>query len=469
VVAIVEMAAMTDTLHVKVTDLRYPVNEEIVRTVFAPIAQPRNIHIVPNAPKGSAIAIVQFSDPRSAEACRQQRDSRCIYSECNRMEIAFTRWESFVPSGILGTPPAHIVGPYGMNPQTRGGFAPAYQVEGYDGRGRGRGRGRGTMPFGNGTPPPQAPMQPTYQPYTLTMPPGMPYQAPYANMMAFPQVQPSLPPMSVTVGSIPRGRGGIQLPVPMGMMPQMGMMMNPTMMNQMMRQPQVRVNVPNPFLSVAMLDKDVPLQPLFDLCEVYGQVAYIRRNFKKPEILTVKYQSAQEAQLAAMCIKHVPFFGSTISGRNFSSFEERAPEPTADGDPNDPSILGFNFANARHRPQETRGRFPPSEILRIEGFRTPITAESIHSFFESIGVPPVTVTADDNDSFTVTFTDVASGVKALCFGQGKVCGDENSCVTFKKSELKVQQQQQPQPQQNNNDDDSGVNTEAPVVEEPRED
>ena len=89
----------SDTLYVQVTDVQHPVTEEVLRQVFEPIGAVQRVHIFPTVGQATktTAAIVHFSSKDAANTARRKRDGVKIYPGCNRMEITFTSWESFMP------------------------------------------------------------------------------------------------------------------------------------------------------------------------------------------------------------------------------------------------------------------------------------------------------------------------------------------------------------------------------------
>lgn len=404
------MAQPTNTLHVKVTDVRYPVTEEVVKQVFGQLGAIERVHILPDQQPNTAVAIVQVSDPATAESCRAQRHGRCIYSDCNRMEINFTKWESFVPTAVLGSAPAQMItGPYdAANFQQmmagRGGMMGA-SARGRGGRGGAPQMGAmmGGIAVGGGG---------------QNMPPGM-------------AMAPGMPP------GMPQGMPGMPMQgMPMPGMPGMpGMhMMNPQMIATMSQNAQGQGQAQdNPFISVAHLDENIPLQYLFVLCELYGHVCYIRRNFSKPQILTVKFKSFQEAQTAATYIKELPVCGSNVNARTFGHFTERSGVPPGEGDPNDPACRAYNFDSpgVKHRAQNARCRCSPNEKVRIYGLKE-VTSDDVHKYYESIGCPPISTVCDDETRgiYILEYEDIANAIKSLILSHGHVCGNESATVSF---------------------------------------
>ena len=194
----------------------------------------------------------------------------------------------------------------------------------------------------------------------------------------------------------------------------------------------------NPYVSIAMLDEDIPLQTLFTLLEVWGNVVYLKRNFQKPLVVTAKFGSNEDASAAAANLKRTPIGDRDceISGRIFGHFENRPgfQEPTDDGDPTDTECKQFHFANSRHRMSGNRSRLPPSDILKVTNVNLEVNDEgcsAVKSSFEALGLTPVkTECAPDGNGFHVQFGSVRDAVRGLTAGQGRLCGEERSNIVF---------------------------------------
>jgi hypothetical protein len=191
------------------------------------------------------------------------------------------------------------------------------------------------------------------------------------------------------------------------------------------------------YLSLAMVPPEAPLSEIFTLCEVYGKVMHIRRNFTKPKIVTVRYYAMNQAAIAALCIKATPFHGTEIYGRVYDRWEDRAAEPTEEGDPSDPSVRSYHFGSAKHRGPNGWSRAPPSEVLIVRGFGDASkTAEDVHQGFADLGFTPNGVeVSNDGDAYLALFDSTEVGVKALIACHGKLCGDEDSIIIFGRSRI----------------------------------
>ena len=202
-----------------------------------------------------------------------------------------------------------------------------------------------------------------------------------------------------------------------------------------------------PIVSLGLVPELVSLQSLFNLLEVWGTVIYIKRNYHKPKVVTVKFVSLSDAENCVNNVKkvHIDDGDEHVSARLFGHFKDATfQEPTDEGDPNDAATCqGYNFSSAKHRSSAQRCRNPPSEILKLLGAGEGHEPEAIAARFDSLGLPvPISVTAHselapstnntadggaDNapqtiSSYLLTFTQTKEAIKALMGGTDKVGG-----------------------------------------------
>lgn len=407
----------SDTVQILVSNVKYPVTEDTMRRVFAGIAQPLRVTLSPQ-PTGDVSCIVQFSKPEEAERAIAERNGRFIYSDCNKMTIAFAapQWNAG-GNDVYGGAPSGVLQP----PMSAVPFNPAAQMP---------------NPYAAGNPyaaDPSAAYAQQAAAFNQMMMPN-PMQA-----MAGAFAAPGFNPMQMGVmggggrgmGGMGRGRGGGMVgqgPNPMQMgMPNMGMMqMGMGMPNA--QQQQVNNNLPTVFLSVAQLAEDVPLQHLFTLMEAFGGVVAIRRNHSRPTIATVKMASIAEADLVIQYMRHVPLGATnTVSAKRFPTYTERNP-CTEEGNPLVATTLQYDFTTSRHRSPQQRSRSVPTKMLRITNCAASTEAD-LMQFFTEKNFFPERVTRD-GDAFLVRMDSIANAVKLLIECQGNVCNEQKSNVIF---------------------------------------
>ena len=444
----------SDTLNVNVTDLKYAVTEETLRAVFDSVASVVQVRMLPQKDNSSVSALVQFHDARSAEAARRERNGRCIYSECNRMEISFGNKHQMQQSPMFTQPQGNFQQqqmPQQMNPMNVGQqFAgqPQQMIQNFQ--------------------------QPQLHPYAMNQqlqPPQQQFQHPYTNPNGFEQQnQMSVPMNGRGYPYVPRGgRAGAignfppnnyQQNFQMGQQPHWGRGSPPYRGRgfgqdqgqgyprggrgvgprgrggfdpSFAGQQQAGYDQVNPFVSIAMLAEDIPLLSLFTLLEVWGNIVYIKRNFNKPEVITARFSDYSDAVNCAQNLKRVPIGDGDceISGKIFGHFNEKSgfTEPNDEGDPSNAECKSFNFSSWKHRMGAHRIRSGISDTLKLFNVPAEIGAMAVQSSFQSLGVMPQEVTYDEN-AYIVTFADNRSAVKALIRGHNQVCGEQKSVMVF---------------------------------------
>ena len=407
----------TDTLHVRVSEIQYTVDENVVLQVFNPVGAVSRVHMLPQ--QGTErVAIVQFGDVRAAEAAMNERNGRNIFNNCCKMTISFTNWESFVPpqpSSVLPQPTA--ISPQMMQPQQQfieGPYAAQAKLLGQQ-----------------------------QQPGAFFAPP----QQHQLDNFQQQQLYPSQSNVGVSVGrggGMPQmggmGRGGgIYIPTasfnPMGMGMGMGMMrggmFNPLLAGAplMQGQQQQQAFGPTVYASVAIVPESASLFALFTILEVFGGVVFIRRNQNKREITTVKMASTQDTETISKYLRQTPFFGVTVSAKPFPSYNERNPA-TSEGDPRDASVVQYDFTNMRHRNSSQRCRCSASNLLKLTGVANH-TESSVMSFFNERNFYPERLVKDEAEGyFTVQMDTTENAVKLILECQWAVCGEEKSNLVF---------------------------------------
>lgn len=423
----------SDTLLVNVTELRFPVDEKVMRDVFSSIATVNRVQLLPQTVPTMSSALVQFSDARGAHTAMNQRQGRHIYADCNKMEISFAAPE---PAPIFAQPPqqpplapmANQMPQGGMQQQAwgmqqpvaqnwgmqQGGMMPPVQV-GMGGPMQGGMMG-GPMQGGMMGPGMQGGM----------MGPGMQQQwgmFPGQNMGYGPNMGYGGGP------GMGRGRGGMGGP---GMGPG-GMNMGGQMMNPYGNNGGDQGTAP--FVSINEVPAEATLKQIFNFLEVWGQVATIRRT-QRQGIVHIRMDSVEDAENVARFVHKTPFMGAEISARSLPTFVERS-EIRCEGEgPDEPSSTQWDFRgpSIRHRPRGQRSRCCASNTLRLHLKRTPRSEDEVKDYFLSIGFPLVIVERDTNnnrgDDILVKFDSAADASKALLACHGHACGVEGGQASF---------------------------------------
>lgn len=437
-----------------VSQVRYPVTEGMIQKVFEGVAPVRQVHVTPSANSEEAQVVVQFSSVEAAEAALQARNNRNIYSDCNKMTMTFTRWWDVVPDqAVLSSPPVSNPALFGAPQQAVYHQQPQQAVQ------------QPVQQFQH-TPPfaqmqqhqaamPTPSMQQMAQPQVVMMAPGnsmmLPGMAANGGMAAmgapFNPMGGAFNPMALMGGmsnmpfdpmhnmaasqgmrggammGVRGGRGaGLRVGQPNPMM--QGMMapnmMIPTAMNA------AAGNAPTVYLSIAFLSTETPLQALFVLLEAYGGVVSIRRNQNKPEIITVKMATTQDADHVVQYVRNVPLGPKTINAKRFAQYQEKYP-CSDEQNPFDAATLNYDFTTSRHRSPLHRSKASPSRVLKIT--LCPHTEEELMAFFTECGMFPENITKE-GDHFLVRMDTVENAVRLLVDCQNRVCNEEKSNVIF---------------------------------------
>ncbi|CCD12877.1 unnamed protein product [Trypanosoma congolense IL3000] len=404
----------TDTLCVRITEIRQPVTEDMMYRVFASIStNPRRLQISPSSDPNETLVMAQFSDSYATQRVMESLNNRNIFNDGNKMMISYSSWE---PSPVLPAPTS-VGSVYGAPGQVYGGVQVVPNV-GF----------------------PQAQGQPGAYPQV---------RQPQVQQMPQMPMQVMMPQMRVGNdqhggrGGRGRGRGGARgaggVAAPGPMMGFDPMMMGYPAMAPMMQMPNgmmaayanqknVAQNTPTVFLSVTIVPETEPLYSIFVLIEVFGGVVTIRRNHNKKEILTVKMASVPEADNVVQYLRKVPFAGGTVSAKRFPTYNERTP-CTDDGNPHDSATIQYDFTTARHRSPGQRSKCQPSTVLKVTGCGGYSEAD-VMTYFTSENFYPDRIIKDDEGAFTVHMADRETAVALLLKCHNNVCGEERSNVLF---------------------------------------
>ena len=453
---------VSDTLLVNVTELRYPVDEKVLRDVFQTIAPVTRVQMVPQTLPNLVSALVQFPDARAAQVAMTQRNNRHIYSDCNKMEIVFAAPEA-TSAPIFASPP---MGNHGGH-SGMGGMGGQQHHPGMGGMmGQGGPMGGGMGIVGSG---PNQQMMMMNAGHGASMGGGMGG----GGGQSIPGM--GAAPMGIMVGGRPLGAGGahpqpgppsggINIPVPgmgqgqmggMGGPGPMGMTPNPMAMAAMMAQYSgMMFGMPGagamaaarpagvaPFVSVNEIPPDTTLNQLFAILEVWGSVASIRRT-QRQGIVHVRMFAPEDADAVAKFVHKCPFFGAEISARSMPTFVERNEIP-AGGDPDDLSCNQYDFRQARHRHRTMRCRCVASSTIRLHLKKEPRSDDEVRAFFTALGTVPTGVEHDSasygtrGDDILVRFESVADAVRAIVFGNNKICDVDGGVASFAASNSAV--------------------------------
>jgi hypothetical protein len=420
----------TDTLHVRVTDLQYTVDESVVMQVFSPVAPVTRVHMLP--PQASErVAIVQFADVRGAESAMNERNGRNIFNNCCKMTISFTNWESFVPPQPLSVLPQPVQAPMPQQQFIEGPYAGQRQSFPHHHQ-QHQAMGHGANSYYAS--PAAASNMPSMQPGGSA---GLYH---HQAMLMHPQLQ-------VGRGAMASGRGGIFIPTlahhhhhhhaaMMGF--------NPLLAGAPL-QPQ-QATGPTLFVSVALVPEAASLYSLFVLMEAFAGVVSIRRNQNKREIVTVKMASTADTDTISKLLRQVPFSGGKLNAKPFPNYTERHPA-TAEGDPKDPTLLQYDFTQTKHRNTAQRTQFSASTVLKLTGAANQ-TEGAVMGFLNERGFFPERLAKDEAEGFfTVHMDSVENAVKMLVECQWSVCGEEKSNFAFLEKEAEAAVAEETRPQQ----------------------
>lgn len=497
----------SDTLLVQISEVRYAVNEDIIQKVFESAGAVTRVYVAPQTNPKEATAVVQFASAEEADKALRQRNLRHIYENCNKMTITFTNWWEHVPEqAVLSSPPSQMhqqagslfaapvvaQNAYGGMYQPQQPMAPPQHIQQPSHLSSTQQHQTMTMmPSAAGFPVQQgymttagqAAFQPQLQAATVMVPPTPSVVVGAANpptvtvgspnamsMLMGGGGAPGFNPMGATRG----GRGGITVggrgggmasPMQAGMM-QAGMM-NPQLMAMMMMNPAFMMQpglVPQQgnglggakdrgsqnaegttvYISVAFYDPELPLVPLFTLLEAYGGVVSIRRNHNRPEIVTVKMATPQDADACCKYLRQAPIGSKTVSAKHFGQYQERHP-CTDELDVNLASTTQFDFTASRHRSPAHRSKTSPSKLLKVTNVPNATEAD-LMAYFSQVNIYPENI-KKEGDVFIVRMDTLEAAVKLLVQCQSQVCGEEKSNVIFIEDPNAAAEQQQQQQQQ----------------------
>lgn len=442
----------TDTISIRVTEIRQPVTEDVMRRVFDSVGVTcREVQVMSSGNPDEATVVAQFPDNFAAERVMSSLNNRNIFSEGNKMNMYYVAPAPPSPVMPQGNPAGVMPSPMGV--QIGGGAAPNAAVlptpPMYGGA---QGMNYGQLP-------PQAagaPMYPQQSPPQQQPPMMPPMMAPPGFAMA---PQPGMDMMmggyEATMQSQMGGRGGGMRGRGMGrggrggagfnpmapggyqaggmpFMNQMGMPMGMPMMGyppmNMMAPPVPNNNAPTVYLSVTLVPTTEPLRSVFVLMEAFGGVVSMRRNQNKREILTVKMASIDDADAVVRYMRRVPFAGGSISAKRFPAYVERNP-CSDEGDMMDPETTQYDFTAERHRSPGQRSKAQPSNTVKVTGCAGYSEAD-LMTYFNSKNFFPERISKDEEGAFAVQVADVETAVKLLISCHGNVCGEERSNVIF---------------------------------------
>eukprot|EP00331_Platyophrya_macrostoma_P020534 CAMPEP_0176463498 /NCGR_PEP_ID=MMETSP0127-20121128/35921_1 /TAXON_ID=938130 /ORGANISM="Platyophrya macrostoma, Strain WH" /LENGTH=551 /DNA_ID=CAMNT_0017855663 /DNA_START=36 /DNA_END=1691 /DNA_ORIENTATION=+ len=295
------------------------------------------------------------------------------------------------PSVVVGAAPQ--VGPVGAMSMLMGGGAAGFNPMGHGSRG-GRGGmsagGRGGMPAAGGMPMPMGGVAGGMNPQLMALM--------MMNPQAFMMAQQGLAAQQVQSGANGKDR------------------------NQNQNAEGTTV-----YISVAFYDPELPLQPLFTLLEAFGSVVSIRRNHNRPEIVTVKMATPQDADACCKYLRQVPIGSKTVSAKHFGQYQERHP-CTDDSDPTVAATTQFDFTASRHRSPAQRSKTSPSKLLKVTHV-SHVSEADLMAYFAQVNVFPENI-KKEGDVFFVRVDTLESSVKLLIECQSRVCGEERSNVIF---------------------------------------
>ncbi|CUI14355.1 RNA-binding protein, putative [Bodo saltans] len=95
-------SSVSDTLHIVVSELQFPVTEDTMNRVFEGIAPISRIAVLPQQSSSEVSVAVQFTSADGARAALDARNNRRIYSDCNKMTMLFGNWSTLVGGGSNG-------------------------------------------------------------------------------------------------------------------------------------------------------------------------------------------------------------------------------------------------------------------------------------------------------------------------------------------------------------------------------
>lgn len=429
----------SDTIQVRVTEIRQTVTEEDMRRVFDSVsATPRDLRVTPGHHGDEVLVMVSFDDRFTAQRVMNSLNMRNIYDNGNKMKM------SYVPSAstsILPTPPAGLNG-------VQGGMYMAYPHPHQHHHHPHHPHHHQQQPSPNMFPPAEmmATAIPLHQhhhhhrqqqggigaPGPMPFPGGFPFPggpgAPYAIMnpaFAYPVPGPfpdgGMPPRGGFRGR--GGRGGRGQRGGWGAMQQRGGFAGFTPGPSDNSQASQTL-----YLSATTLPLTEPLHSLFLVLEAYGGVVTIRRNHNKKEIVTVKAASPADADAISTFVRQIPFVGGFISAKKFPSYVEHQP-CTDDGDCMDAETFQYDFTASRHRSPGQRSACSPTNLVKITGCGSLAEAD-LMTYFADKNFFPDRVCKMEDEYFLVQVADVETAVRLLIACQGNVCGEEKSNVIF---------------------------------------
>jgi hypothetical protein len=347
--------APPEHLRVTVTNVKHPVNQEVLQNVFRAAGIGfEQIHMYPPTGDGNVVALVKVPDSRSLNDAIQRLSLQDIYPDCCKMLVeAAVIDHSLSTSSGAGNQQQQQQQQHGygiLQPQAQshmayhgaggnqGGFAHQYPVANSNGpyssapnqfAGQYPNGGQGAVgyyPRGQGGAPPG---------------PGYLRGGPYAGGPAsfrggrgayMPQ---GYPPMMARGRGMDYGRGYAPMMRGMGrgaFYPMGG--------------PGYDGGLPSIVL-VMGVPLEVPLQNLFALLEVYGNVLTMKRQHSSPKNVIVRFQNAVDAKGVAFYLGSAPFYGAEIRAKLFGGYVEKHAIINVPGmNPTDPAVHEYDFSVA---------------------------------------------------------------------------------------------------------------------------
>ena len=170
-----------------------------------------------------------------------------------------------------------------------------------------------------------------------------------------------------------------------------------------------------------------PLQNLFALCEVYGNVISIKRQYNNPDNCVVRFQNGIDAKSAAHFLQGpVPFFGGEFTCKQFGGYvEKRFVTNTPESNPQDPDCREYDFTHMHHRTSpnqlmNTSRKFVPSPHVFITNLTDRISDEMLRAALVERGPEPVDLLRRTTNSAIVEMPSVAAAVE-LIVGSHSYC------------------------------------------------
>lgn len=392
------------TVRVVVDGCTYPITTEVLQQVFTRFSP--NVQIQCGPSGTTTHGTVTFPDAGSAAAAVQSLNKKCIYPGCCNMTLTLA--EEVPPPPSVSMPQVTLVPPFGQQQLMQFTAPSGYYAGGF------------------AAPMPQA--QPQYTPQ-LVQPSS-----------AYVSSVPPPPPFRGRGGFAPRGGHGMSagLGAPGFQEPYAARSHNQYghhsfhqhhehhhhhQQHNSHHHTQHLHSVggnDSAVVIVSGVPESVPLQSLWVLLEVYGNVQSLKRQFSHKTNVVAQFQNLHDARGVLVHLQHCPFFGSTLQLKHFAGYVDRSGSKTEwnSGPATDPGTLAFLFHGSHHRtkpsaPFNPKQKCRPDKYLFVSNLSEEIPDTEVAELFRAKGFTVLDMYRKTPVAAIVSLGSVEEAVEAL--------------------------------------------------------